>query len=873
MFGLRKVDRIKKNYPLENVIRSYGIELKARGNDAFEAHSPFNRDDHTPSFKVTPSKQLWKDFSTDQGGDVITFVEKMEGVSNLEAINLLSNDFKSKPTESTVKKEIIPSDLSNNRLLKEVCKVYHDNFKKNKAAQSYLESRGFKNKDLWLAYDIGFSDGGSLKSMLPESGNLISQLKEMGILNDKGNESFYKCVTFPIKDVNENIVGMYGRNIESPRHHYLKGERKAVWNSENISGNTTLILTESILDSFSWIESGFDSIPLYGVSGFVAAHQKLFEEQPIQEICFCLDNDKQGKQATEKLFEKLKQLKIKLTKIELPENIKDSNELLNQKDTRKETFQKLFDHRISLPLIVVSDQAIKEEKSSFELKSHNASTAIFEGDHLLYQVKGFKKKYSDAMRVVISLQHHEQSVKHTDRIDLYVNRNRKSFANTASNKLNLQAAKIEDHLNIIIEGIEDIQAKSNQQDDLHEVSHYRMTEAERKEAMTFLKRSDLMEQLVKDLDICGYVGENSAKTLCYLSATSRITDRPISLTVRASSGSGKSNMFDRVCELMPAESVKFYSRISMQSLYYMNENDLKHCVLIIDEKAGSEDSDYSLRTLMSRGKLSLAVVNTDQETGKAKTVNIELTAPCAVWESTTASYLNPENLSRVFEIWLGGDSRYQTEQIHQIQKREFSKSEWKVQANKETVCRIHQNAQRLLKPYKVDIPFINRLSFPTIWTRARRDHERFLNLIAVIAMLHQFQRELKIHEGIEYIEATKEDYRLAYQLSADILKVTFSPLPKESLDLLNVIYDYVQPRATKEGVSDLEFTFTRKEIREFIHWSEYKTRQCLNQLHQMEYVAKLTGKFGSTFLYRLVVSRDDLSNNSVLKGLTHPDEL
>ena len=45
-------------------------------------------------------------------------------------------------------------------------------------------------------------------------------------------------------------------------------------------------------------------------------------------------------------------------------------------------------------------------------------------------------------------------------------------------------------------------------------------------------------------------------------------------------------------------------------------------------------------------------------------------------------------------------------------------------------------------------------------------------------MLHQFQREVKVHEGIEYIEATKEDYRLAYQLSADILKVTFSPLPK-----------------------------------------------------------------------------------------------
>ena len=66
-----------------------------------------------------------------------------------------------------------------------------------------------------------------------------------------------------------------------------------------------------------------------------------------------------------------------------------------------------------------------------------------------------------------------------------------------------------------------------------------MTEAEREEAITFLKRSDLMNQIVKDLEVCGYIGENAAKTLCYLSATSRITEKPISLTVRASSGSGK----------------------------------------------------------------------------------------------------------------------------------------------------------------------------------------------------------------------------------------------------------------------------------------------------------------------------------------------
>ena len=90
MFGLRKVDRIKRNHPIEQVIQSYGIELKQRGQSLIGL-CPFH-DDKTPSLSVTPEKGLFHCFGCSAGGDVITFVEKIENISNKEAIQRLDVD-------------------------------------------------------------------------------------------------------------------------------------------------------------------------------------------------------------------------------------------------------------------------------------------------------------------------------------------------------------------------------------------------------------------------------------------------------------------------------------------------------------------------------------------------------------------------------------------------------------------------------------------------------------------------------------------------------------------------------------------------------------------------------------------------------------
>ena len=92
----------------------------------------------------------------------------------------------------------------------------------------------------------------------------------------------------------------------------------------------------------------------------------------------------------------------------------------------------------------------------------------------------------------------------------------------------------------------------------------------------------------------------------------------------------------------------------------------------------------------------------------------------------------------------------------------------------EAITRRHWNAQRLLEPLPVVIPFADRLTFPSSWMRTRRDHARFLNLIEVSAFLHQHQREQR--GGA--IVADVADYAVAYALASSVLAETLSDVKK-----------------------------------------------------------------------------------------------
>ncbi len=495
-------------------------------------------------------------------------------------------------------------------------------------------------------------------------------------------------------------------------------------------------------------------------------------------------------------------------------------------------------------------------ESGYGLISRKDNQIQFRYEDRLYTLRGMNLKSRDSLKAVITVE--IEGGRHTDKLDLFIARSRKNFAESVSTAFDIEPARVGADLLQMCGKLEEIRDQESAEPE--NAPPYEMTEQERKEAVAFLKRADILERIVTDLDACGQVGEAMAKQLCYLSASSRITDTPHSVIIRSASASGKTSLMDRITELMPPESIEFFSRITSQSLYYMDRNRLKHKLVIIDERNGMEDADYSIRTLQSRNKLSLAVVARDPASGRPRTETITLNGPCAVWESTTRDTVNAENASRCFEVFLD-ESEDQTRRIHRAQKMKFTRRNWQRNTKKQAIIRTHRNAQRLLQPLKVDIPYADLITFPAEWLRTRRDHDRFLHLIAMVALLYQYQRDISTTRQAEpYIQATLEDYDIAYRLSGRVLKASLSHVSKNAQDLLYLIFD----RFTDE-------CFTRGELRQCNHWSESRTRRALNELESMEYVQRISGSQGRRCRYKLIITPANYQWH--IEGLTTPEEL
>jgi hypothetical protein len=379
-----------------------------------------------------------------------------------------------------------------------------------------------------------------------------------------------------------------------------------------------------------------------------------------------------------------------------------------------------------------------------------------------------------------------------------------------------------------------------------------------------------MERLNDIILRMGYVGENANRQLAYLVAISSKLDSPLSLLIRSGSSAGKSDLMEKVVALMPEEDVFFLSRISPQALYYMPPDALVHKLMIVDEKHGAEEAEYSIRNLQSRKKLSMAVVMKDPSTGKAKTVIFEVQGPIAYMDSSTVTRDNPENENRCFVVYLD-ESKEQTERVIRSQNRGKSLQGKKTLQDLADEIRRAKNAVRLLDPLRVTIPFLEKVTFPSEYLRARRDNLRFLNLIESIAFLHQHQREKKLDSGFgAYIEATREDYRKAYDLVRATVGAAYADIPRTAGTILEGIRSAVTCQAGKDGISPAEYEFTRRQVRTWLKISQDQVKRALRTLVDLEYLTVRSRGRGGRHNYRLGETE---AEHAVIAGITPPEEL
>lgn len=315
---------------------------------------------------------------------------------------------------------------------------------------------------------------------------------------------------------------------------------------------------------------------------------------------------------------------------------------------------------------------------------------------------------------------------------------------------------------------------------------YEMTFEEKKEAIQYLKSPDLISKIKEDITKIGVIGEDVTKVALYLIMLTRKFETPIHAILFGFSAAGKSHLVNSVGELVPPEDRVILTSGSARSLDYLESSDIKEKVFIVQEVHGLKEIEENIRVMQSEGKLTRIYPVYNPESKRFETVKNEVECQASVVTTTTRGGVHPENSTRIFEIHLD-ETEEQTKRIIELKKEKASFLLRQKEEKIERIKRLHHNLQRFLKRVEVVIPFSKYIDFPNSSIQNRRDIERFLNLIKAVAFLRQYQKEKKKKEGIEFIKADLEDYRIAYELGYEMLKSSFCSLTEDERKVLKVI--------------------------------------------------------------------------------------
>jgi DNA primase len=417
-------EEIKARLDIVDVIREYVPNLKAAGMN-FSALSPFKRE-KTPSFFVSPDKQIWHCFSTGKGGDVISFVMEMEGLTFVEALRVLAPK-----AGVTLKRESPEMTSKRNRLLdimETAALFYHKTLLESPlaaAAREYVfNKRGLSEKTV-MDWQIGYSPDtwDSLMNHLKKNGFAESEIFTAGLASKKeGRNSFYDRfrgrIMFPISDVNGNIIAftarvspekeateVMGKYVNSPETPiYSKG--KVVFGLHKakmpIKEAGYAIIVEGQMDCISAHQAGFNNIVASSGTAFTPEQLKLIKRYS-NNIAFCFDMDEAGQMAADRAIKEAMSAEMNIKVITLPSG-KDPDELIRKdvegwknsvrdsKHVMKYYFTKIF-----------STFDIKEAEGKREAARHllpviGRMSDLIERDHWLKELAQELNVTEDALR-------------------------------------------------------------------------------------------------------------------------------------------------------------------------------------------------------------------------------------------------------------------------------------------------------------------------------------------------------------------------------------------------------------------------------------------------------------------------------------------
>jgi len=295
-----QIDQVRRKVDIVELISSYGVVLKKAGR-SFKALCPFH-EEKTPSFMVSPERQIFKCFGCGEAGDVYGFLMKKEGMEFGEALRMLADRVgveltSFRPSESQKLKERF---LEINHLASEYYHYVLMEHKSGKKALQYLQNRGI-SKSLMKMFKLGYAPGGweSLVGFLvKKKGYKVNELEQAGLVI-RGKRSYYdrfrERIMFSLWDEKKRVVGFAGRVLEKDdkQAKYMNTPETLVYHKSRVLYGLETTKDEiKKANKVVVVEGELDAISSYkaGVKNVVAIKGSALTEEQVELISRFTDN-------------------------------------------------------------------------------------------------------------------------------------------------------------------------------------------------------------------------------------------------------------------------------------------------------------------------------------------------------------------------------------------------------------------------------------------------------------------------------------------------------------------------------------------------------------------------------------------------------
>ncbi len=301
MIEANSIERLKISIDIVDVIGNY-LELKKSGAN-FKANCPFHGE-KTPSFVVSPQKQIFHCFGCGAGGDAIKFVMDIEKLNYPEAIEKLASSY-------NIPLSYTKGDNNSNdqrRVLELMERYYRENLSKNSFALEYLEKRGVAKRTI-EHFGLGYvGSNNEVMQYLKQNQIPLPQALEVGVVAQGERGDYYvrliERITFPIFNSGGAIVGFGGRTLTNHPAKYINSPQTKFFNKSrllygyylaknSIYKEQKIIITEGYLDVIMLHQAGFESAVATLGTALTSEHLPLIKKgEP--KVIVAYDGDKAG---------------------------------------------------------------------------------------------------------------------------------------------------------------------------------------------------------------------------------------------------------------------------------------------------------------------------------------------------------------------------------------------------------------------------------------------------------------------------------------------------------------------------------------------------------------------------------------------------